>query len=410
VINHSLSPHVGRLEKQLQPNSPQRLRVGWICADIANHPVARFLLSWLAAAKGQFQHNHIVIAIEPGQARYQQLFRELPQVQFIDQSTPGLTTERIQRLRQLDLDLAVDLNGWTGHHLAAAFICRIAPLQLNYLAYHASTGIPAMDAWVVDRHLLPPEPNAEWHTEPLLRLRRPFLAWQPHPGLPEASASVSAPAFDRTCGIRFGCFNNLRKISDQALQCWSRILRAVPGSALVLKAHSAEDTATATLLERRLQRYHLPLQQVIWLPYTTTPEEHLQQYAHMDVALDSFPNTGCTTTCEALWMGVPVITLEGNHYVSRMAAAVLHAAELPEWICSSLQAYEQLAIAQSSPERLAWLRSHRVHWRHQIQTSPLGDAKDLMQELERCFSELAHQRLAEDALQFTGHPPGIVQG
>jgi protein O-GlcNAc transferase len=405
-----LQRDISRWQFKQHQSSTNILRIGWICGDICNHPVSRFLLSWLAAAHGCLHHKHIVVGITPGDERYTKLFSELPGVEYKDLSGPTNASSRINQLRDLALDIAIDLNGWTGNNFAPGFIARIAPLQLNYLAYHASTGIPAMDVWLVDDHVVTPEPLAEWHTETVVRLPRPFLAWQPHPELPEAKAEITQPAFEISAGIRFGCFNNLRKISDQALQCWSRILRAVPGSALVLKAHSAEDTATATLLERRLQRCHLPLQQVIWLPYTATPDEHLQQYAHMDVALDSFPNTGCTTTCEALWMGVPVITLEGNHYVSRMAAAVLHAAQLPEWICGSLQAYEHLAIAQSSPERLAWLRSHRAHWRHQIQASPLGDAQDLIRELERCFSDLARQRLAEQALQLTGHPPGIVQG
>ena len=267
-----------------------------------------------------------------------------------------------------------------------------------------------MDFWLVDQHIMPPEPNCEWHTEQLLRLPRPFLAWQPHPGLPEAAAAITQPAFDISSGIRFGCFNHVRKISDEALRCWAHILRALPSAQLVLKAHSTEDSATAKLLQRRLERSGLPPEQVIWLPYTDTPDQHLQQYAQMDVALDSFPNTGCTTTCEALWMGVPVITLEGDHYVSRMAAAVLHGAGLPGWICSSTADYEELAMRQAEPQNLAWLREHRGHWRKQLQQSPLGDARDLMRQLESSFSELALRRFQEQTFQLATHPPRLVQG
>ena len=395
--------------RTLQPASHQRLRVGWICADIANHPVARFLLSWLAAAEGNLQHEHLVIGTIKADPRYELLYQQLPQVEYVDQSSLGTQAERIKRLRDLHLDLAVDLNGWTGNNLAAAFIARIAPLQLNYLAYHASTGIPAMDGWVVDQHVVPAEGACEWHTEQLVRLPRPFLAWQPHPDLPEARAQVSVISFKTNSGIRFGCFNHLRKISDEALQCWARILTALPTARLVLKAHSSDDKATATLLDRRLERSGLPLKQVIWLPFTQTPDDHLQQYSQMDVALDSLPNTGCTTTCEALWMGVPVISLEGSHYVSRMAAAVLQGAGLPEWICQSISAYEQLAVQQARPERLAWLRQNRLYWRQQLQHSPLGDARDLIRQLESTFTALAAQRLTEQALELAAHPPGLVQ-
>ena len=409
LIAQSIEQQVNPFKRKIQIDAMPKLRVGWICADIANHPVGRFLLSWLEAAQEQLAHEHIVVGIAPSDMRYAQLFCNLPHVQFLDHSAPAALSVRIERLRQLNLDIAIDLNGWTGNHIAPAFIARIAPLQLNYLAYHASSGIPAMDAWVVDHELLPAVPNCEWHSEQLLRLDRPFLAWQPHPALPEAAAAVTQPDFAPTSGIRFGCFNHLRKISDEALQCWARILSALPTARMVLKAHSADDNATATLLQRRLERSGLPLQQVIWLPYTATPDDHLQQYGQMDVALDSFPNTGCTTTCEALWMGVPVITLQGSHYVSRMAAAVLHGTGLQEWICDSTSAYEKLAIEQAEPQRLAWLRENRHHWRRQLQQSPLGDARDLMQQLESAFTTLAERQLAEQGLQLTANPPGLVQ-
>lgn len=408
LIDQTIAKQLQPFTRPLKRNHPQRMRIGWICADIANHPVARFLLSWLAAPQGNFEHEHLVIGTVPGQTRYEQLFRELSQVQFVDQSMPNPLHKRIEQLRQLDLDIAIDLNGWTGNHIAPAFIARIAPIQLNYLAYHASTGIPAMDTWVVDHQVLPAEPQCEWHTEQLLRLDRPFLAWQPHPALPEAAAVITQPDFAPTSEIRFGCFNHLRKISDEALHCWARILTALPTARMVLKAHSADDSATATLLQRRLERSGLPLQQVIWLPYTATPDEHLKQYAQMDVALDSFPNTGCTTTCEALWMGVPVITLQGNHYVSRMASAVLDGAGLQEWICTSTAGYEELAVNQADPPRLAWLRQNRNHWRRQLQQSPLGDARDLMQNLESAFTALAQRRLEEQALQMLADSSGLV--
>ena len=409
LISPSVVQQAGSFHAQLRASSSQRLRVGWICADIANHPVARFLLSWLNANHDRWKHEHIVVSTAAPDCKYQRLFSELDGIQFADQSAAGSLKERIQRLRRLELDIAVDLNGWSGNHLAAAFIARVAPIQLNYLAYHASTGIPAVDGWIVDQHIVPRDRDCEWHTEHLVRLSRPFLAWQPHPALPEAQARITAVAFNRDSSIRFGCFNHLRKISDETLQCWARIMNALPTAKLVLKAYSAEDTATASLLERRLHVNKIRLDQVIWLPYTATPDEHLQQYAQMDVALDCFPNTGCTTTCEALWMGVPVITLQGQHYVSRMATAVLQGAGLPEWICNTTTAYESLAIEQAAPQRLAWLRRNRNHWRSQLERSPLGDANDLMRSLESTFSTLAESRLKKQTLQLTAHSSGMIK-
>ena len=162
-------------------------------------------------------------------------------------------------------------------------------------------------------------------------LNRPFLAWKPASPLPEAEASISeAPQGP----IRFGTFNHNRKISDQTLSLWGRILRVIPNSILVLKANAPEDIHTQKILRKRMISHGLDPERVEWLPLAQGPAEHLQQYAKLDVTLDPFPNGGCTTTCESLWMGVPVITLKGSHYVSRMSTAVLAGAHLDEWMPS----------------------------------------------------------------------------
>jgi len=232
----------------------------------------------------------------------------------------------------------------------------------------------------------------EWHSEQVVRLSRCFIAWQPSHQLDEASVSVASPP--TSPDIRFGCFNHNRKLSDQVLRLWAQLLVAIPGSKLVLKANASSDHHTQTLLSRRMRRAGLDLERVIWLPLAATHLQHLQQYTQMDVALDSFPNGGCTTTCEALWMGVPVITLTGTHYVSRMSTAVLHGAGLGHLCASSPQHY--IHLAQQLSLRLAELRANRDHWRAQVKSNPLGDAADLMQHLEQALSLLYHnKRLAQ---------------
>jgi hypothetical protein len=245
-----------------------------------------------------------------------------------------------------------------------------------------------MDVWLGDAQLFP-KPMQEWHTEAIHRLSRCFIAWQPSKHFPEASIDVAqAPSG----GIRFGSFNHTRKFSDANLQLWGQLLESIPDSSLVLKANASGDTSTQELLRRRMLRAGLNPERVHWLPFMATSRDHLHQYAQIDIALDCFPNGGCTTTCEALWMGVPVITLTGRSYVSRMSTAVLHGAGLPEWCAASPQAYLDLAIAQAG--ELSRLRQSRHHWRRQVQTNPLGDAADLMQHLEGAFSALYQQRCA----------------
>ena len=148
----------------------------------------------------------------------------------------------------------------------------------------------------------------------------------------------------------------------------------VPGSRLALKAYTSDDPGTATLLKRRMIRCGLDVDRVVWLPTTTTPEEHLRQLRNLcRCALDPFPNGGCTTTCEALWMGVPVVTLTGDRYVSRMSTAVLSGAQLPEWISSSEQDYLDKAVFAASQKK--HLRASRDQLRQHVQASPLHDVK-----------------------------------
>lgn len=363
-------------------SSGSPLRIAWISGDLCHHPVARFIMGFFEASAHRFQHQHCLVNLRDHQGEsYIDRFRRYPQLQHLD-ATVEDPREKVRVIRDGQFDVAIDLSGWTGGHFMRGFLARLAPLQLNYLGYFASTGLPTMDGWIGDDGLFP-TPMQEWHTETIQRLPRCFIAWQPSQQLDEAHEPVtSAPSG----GIRFGCFNHNRKLSDATLRLWGALLDSVPGASLVLKANASSDPSTQVLLVRRMRRAGLDPERVIWLPLAPSHREHLQQYAQVDVALDFFPNGGCTTTCEALWMGVPVITLTGNHYVSRMSTAVLRGAGLADWCAATPEQYLQLARQQA--DRLAELRGNREHWRDQVVHNPLGDAAGLMQHLEQAFSTL----------------------
>ncbi len=377
-------PPWSALHPNLSNGAP--LRVVWLSGDIADHPVGRFLLGFFTASEGQLCHQHILVSWNDSRDNpFPGYFRDISGLEVLD--VAGVRTpELVARVRQLQADVVVDLSGWTGKNFGNGLLARLAPLQVNYLGYFASTGNPGLDVWLGDAQLFP-EPMREWHSEEIHRLPRCFIAWQPPAVLPEAQVPVPPPP---TGPIRFGSFNHNRKFSDRALTLWGRILDAVPGSMLVLKATAAGDEATLALLQRRMQRCGLDPQRVIWLPLVGPSQEHLLQYGQLDVALDCLPNGGCTTTCEALWMGVPVITLTGTTYVSRMSTAVLHGAGLPEWCATSEAHYVQIAVAQA--DRLAELRRQRSSWRERLQASPLGDAAGLMQQIEQAFTSLVARR------------------
>ena len=217
--------------------------------------------------------------------------------------------------------------------------------------------VTEIDYWLGDCSLFP-EDYASWHTESLWRLDRPFLAWEPVDPLPEAKADVtSAPAGP----IRFGSFNHNRKLSDQTLRLWARILNSVPDSTLVLKANASSDLATQQLLRRRMQRVGLDPERITWLPLTAGHTEHLQQYQHVDIALD-LTERRLYNNLEALWMGAPVITrLEALMSVMRQRCLK---GVVCDWVAVDESSYVQLAVEHSA--NLHQLRSCRDRWRNQI--------------------------------------------
>ncbi len=379
--SHQRSGLIPRSAKAKDVKNP--LTIAWLTGDLAHHPVSRFLLGFLRAGSTDFKHRHLLVNLKDHESESNvELFHDIQGLEILEVGNLD-PNHKLAEIRNHQPHIAIDLSGWTDGNFVTGFLARMAPVQINYLGYFASTGIPSMDFWLGDKHLFPEKIN-EWHVEEICRLNRCFIAWEPTEGLPEAKAQVTDPP--RGAGIRFGCFNHNRKFSDRTLNLWGRILNSIHGSFLVLKANHSGDLDTQELLRRRMLRAGLDPERVIWLPITASPEEHLEQYSQMDVGLDPFPNGGCTTTCEALWMGVPVITLIGRSYVSRMSTAVLNGAGLPEFCAKTEEDYLNLAIGMAS--RLDWLRSGRDRWRNYIQENSLGDAFSLMQELETTFQKL----------------------
>ena len=354
----------------------KKLRVGFITSDANYHPVMRFLL--MQINQGLSNELEYFVVITGGKSdSFTSLAKDVIRAYgcWLDlrDKTPK---EQLALIRDLNLNVAVDLGGWTGNACPALFASRIAPVQVNYLGFFASTGLPEMNFWLGD-HALFPDPCQDWSVEQIWRLQRCFVAWQPFNELPEGQVEV--PASPVSSDIVFGSFNHVRKLSESTLRLWARILKAVPGSRLALKAYTSDDPGTSILLRRRMQRCGLDPEVVIWLATTPSIQEHLRQYGLLDVALDPFPNGGCTTTCEALWMGVPVITLAGSQYVSRMSAAVLTGADLREWIAVNEDDYLDKAV-RAANQRLH-LRQSREQLRRHLQTSQLGDAANLNQAL-----------------------------
>jgi predicted O-linked N-acetylglucosamine transferase (SPINDLY family) len=274
----------------------------------------------------------------------------------------------------------IDLAGHTGLNRLPLYAKRLAPVQINYLGYPNTTGLKAMNYRFVDALTDPDERDQAVHTEKLVRFA-PF-AWSYQP-----PASAPDPVRAPHDGVVFGSFNNPAKISSSTLALWARVLASVPSSTLLLKGQGLDHAIVRPIVETRLKAAGIDLSRVEMFGRTRQQTSHLELYQRIDIALDAFPYHGTTTTCEALWMGVPVISLRGDRHASRVGASLLTSVGHPEWIAETPDQYVEIATKLAhGPSRTTDLRQSL---RGEVQHSPLLDhaahAKAFGQALRECW-------------------------
>jgi len=346
------------------PDPARRLRVGFLSPDLRAHSVAYFL-------------EPILRHLDPEQFETF-LYHDHPRLDAVSERfragagcwrhVAPLSAAALEAVIRADgPDIMVDLAGHTGLNRLPLFARRLAPVQVTYLGYPDTTGIREMDHRLVDAVTDPVGEAEECASEALCRFAP--TAWSYAP--PEA-APAPAPAPSAAAGqVTFGCFNNFSKVSDSTLQCWAQLLGAVPAARLLLKWHGLSTPAIAARLRARLAAFGLDPERVELAGRSPDLAAHLGLYARMDVALDTAPYHGTTTTCEALWMGVPVVTLRGDRHSSRVGASLLAAAGHPEWIADSPAEYVRIAagLAADASGRAA----ARTGLRRDLARGPLLD-------------------------------------
>ena len=271
----------------------------------------------------------------------------------------------IPDIRKDELDVAFDLSGHTSHHLLF-FAARIAPVQIVYMGYPSTTGLTRMDYRFTDEWADPTGDADKWHTEKLVRLPGSSWTYLPYPSIPDVDPSP----FFHTGHITFGSFNNFQKMHDDQLLAWRKILDAVPGSKIIFKCFGLNDPDNNPKVMARLERLGFAGRATTYGAAATT-ERHLGMYGLVDIGLDPEPFNGATTTCEALLMGVPVLTLEGKRHAARVGVALLSAIGHPELIAKDEQDFHDKAVKlANSPETLKQLRSTL---RDDLKRSPIMD-------------------------------------
>jgi predicted O-linked N-acetylglucosamine transferase (SPINDLY family) len=284
-----------------------------------------------------------------------------------------------EQVRADAIDILVDLTGHIGMNRLPAFAHKPAPVQVTYIGYQATTGMSAMDYRLTDAHADPPGLTERYHTETLVRLPRAFFCYRPNDDSPEITP---LPARERG-GVTFGSFNKYVKVNPLVIDAWLQILARVPDSRLLVLSYSggyAENRLHELAAAKGVDPKRIEM--LDKLPHA----EYMKLLAQADIALDPFPFTGHTTTCDCVWMGVPAVMLQGQTYVTRFGGSVLVNVGLESWIAGSVDEYMDIAVKAASD--LDALQRLRAELRPRMAASPLMDFAGFTANLETAYRQM----------------------
>lgn len=376
-------------ENSLQPILPHpvtdRIRLGYFSADFREHPVAMLAAEFL---ESHDRAKYEVIAFSLGSNTQDHVRKRLERAfdRFVDARDKS-DQEVALLARSLNIDIAVDLGGYTAHSRTRIFALRAAPLQINFLGYPGTMGADYIDYLIGDRVVIPVEQRCHY-TEKIVYLPNSFL---PH----DSTRSIATTAFTREdlglppTGFVFCCFNNNHKITPQTFDSWMRILRRVEGSVLWL---SQNEPTAANNLRREAIRRGIDGDRLIFADRMPSMPEHLARQRVADLFLDTLPYNAHATALDALWAGLPVLTCVGEGFASRVAASLLNSIEMPELITTTPTQYEGLAVQLAeNPQHLEEVK--RKLARNRLKT-PLFDTMAFTRYLEAAYTRMHERYLA----------------
>ncbi|HJP39387.1 MAG: tetratricopeptide repeat protein [Gammaproteobacteria bacterium] len=333
--------HATGLLKGRQPfrnvrNKQRVLRIGYLSPDFREHSVAFFTRRLF----GEHNREAVEVTCYADVERPDDLTGQFQaQADHWVPITEMQDEEVATRIRHDGIDILIDLAGHTSQNRLQVFARKPAPIQVNWLGYPNTTGMKSMDYRLTDSVADPQGEADRLHAEELFRLDNGFLCYQADESLPEGSA----PPFLQQGHITFGSFNTIKKVTPNVIRTWSRILQTIPDSRLIMKSNALEDETTKTSLLQAFGKHDIDRGRIDLINALPHRRDHMKVYSRVDISLDPFPYNGTTTTCEALWMGVPVISLRGDRHAGRVGASILHHAGLSELVTESEDEYVELA-------------------------------------------------------------------
>lgn len=357
----------------------RRLRIGYVSPDFTHHAVGYFIEPVLAA-HDRARVEIFCYASVAAPDRFTERMRGLAEhwrdiAPLNDEAAAAL-------IRADEIDLLVDLAGHTAKNRLLLFARRPAPAQATWIGYPNTTGLDAIDYRLTDAISDPPGTTEAFCSERLVRLPTTFSCYGPDDDAPTVNP---LPATDSN-KVTFGCFNSFAKVTPAVITVWSRILEALPEARLLLKSRGLNDLSVAARLHAAFSAAGITPDRIVLNGDELSVAAHLGLYHGVDIALDPFPYNGTTTTCEALWMGVPVVTLAGRTHVARVGASLLTHTGLTNWIAASPDDYVERAVAAARDlPRLAELRRTL---RERLRASPLCDASRFTRGLEEAYEAM----------------------
>jgi protein O-GlcNAc transferase len=361
------------------PDPGRPLRIGYVSADFREHAVARFIEPVLRHHDRNrflvFCYSNVSVP-DAASARLAELSGRLVNIAGMSDADAAALIRRDR------IDILVDLSGHSAGNRLPLFARRAAPLQVTWLGYPQTTGLSAIDYRITDAVTDPAGESERFYSEKLLRLPGNFSCFAPPVEAPEVAG---LPALSRGF-ITFGSFNNPAKITPETVGLWAGALHGVPGSRMLVKGYSLADQGSRDLLSGLFAAQGIGAERLELRGNTPSYREHLQLYGQVDIALDCFPYNGTTTTCEALWMGVPVVTMAGGTHLSRVGASLLQSVGMSRLVAVDAQGFRDRAAGLARDlERLAQLRGTL---RATMAASPLTDGAGFTGKLEAAFGSI----------------------
>jgi len=358
--------------------SDDKFNIGYVSSDLRDHAVGRFMIGILE----QHDRSAFNIHIFDNRANNQDATaQQLKKLDLTWHEINDLNSEQTcQLIRKQEIDVLIDLSGHTNGARADVFCHRVAPVQMTYLGYPNTSGLSNMDFRIGDV-FADPVSNASQNTETMLRLPTPMWQYTPWPEMPD---SHIAP-FTQTGHITFGSANNHAKLQTEWLEVWAKALSALPNTRFKIKSRALRNPKMAQDFLEFFKQRGVANERIDIAHYSPTKLEHWQTLSSFDIALDSFPYNGTTTSCDLLWLGVPILTRQGNSHVSRTTASLLNGVGLQSWIANSDKHFIELC-EEKAADQISLMKC-RQRLRSRMQSSSIGHSTLFMIEYEKLLKQ-----------------------